>query len=263
MSSVVLGVEQSDVLQGGSITFTQLFETFIGSGQASPASGVTITIAAAPTPGGGSGTPVAQTSSGIISVNGSSYSYSWTVASSVQPGDYLVTWAGTGGANGSTPLTYEQYVTVAQLPSAGITPAPGVYATYAQYQNWSGDQTTPPNVVTPMLLRASEDIDRALMGAVYPVNANGQPTDALVIDVIMRATCAQAQWLIADNDPAGLKRMYSQTSVGGVQATRAKAATAPDMPPLAPRALQILHTWGVLPSAVLIAWLWRRRPTLR
>lgn len=253
MSSVILGQEQADVLQGGQITLYQLFETWIGSGQACPASGVTISIVAATTPGAGAGSPVPATSSGILDVGDSSnYSYPWTVPATVAPGDYLVTWTGTGGQNGSTVLAYTQALTVAAI-SSGL-PAPGVYATCAQYQAWSGDITTPEQLVLTNLQRASEDLDRALMGAVYAVNASGQPTDAMVIDVFMRACCAQAQYLIADNDPAGMKRIYSQTSIAGVSATRAKDAQAPSMPPLAPRALQILHVNGVLPSAVLIAW---------
>jgi hypothetical protein len=252
MSSVILGQEQSDVLQGGQITLYQLFETWIGSGQAAPASGVTIAITAATTPGGGTGTPVPATQSGILWVDDANYSYPWTVPAAAAPGDYLVTWTGTGGQDGATVLTYTQSLTVAAI-SSGL-PAPGVYATPAQYMAWSGDTATPLSMVQVNLQRASEDLDRALMGAVYAVNASGQPTDAMVIDVFMRACCAQCQYLIADNDPAGMKRIYSQTSVAGVQASRAKDQQALAMPPLAPRALQILHTNGVLPSAVLIAW---------
>lgn len=253
MSSVILGQEQQDVLQGGQITLYQLFETWIGSGQACPASGVTIAITAATTPGGGQGTPVPATSAGILDVGDSSnYSYPWICPASVAAGDYLVTWTGTGGADGATVLTYTQTLTVAAIPSG--LPAPGVYATPAQYMAWSGDTATPLAVVQVKLQRASEDLDRALMGAVYAVNASGQPTDAMVIDVFMRACCAQCQFLIADNDDANVKRMYSQTNVGGVLATRAKDMQALSMPPLCPRALSILHTNGVLPSAVLIAW---------
>jgi len=252
-SGDVLGAELSDVLAGGSITFSQLFETFAGSGQGAPASGVTIAITASPAPGGGSGNPVPATSSGILNVaGGASYSYAWLVPAATPPGDYIVTWTGTGGSNGSTVLTYSQSVTVAVVPPS--VPAPGVYATPAQYRAWSGDSVTPALMLPSKLQRASEDIDRALMGAVYPTNASGMPTDALAIDVIMRATCAQAQWLIGEGDDAGLKRQYAQTSVGGVTSTRVASMTALPMPPLCPRALSILHVSGIVPSAALIAW---------
>jgi hypothetical protein len=252
VSSVLLGQEQADVLQGGQVVFTQLFETWIGSGQAAPAAGVTIAITAPDTPGAGTGDPLPATSAGLVSVDGANYTYTWIAPAATAPGDYLVTWTGTGGADGATVLTYTQTVTVAAI-SSGL-PAPGQYATPAQYMNWSGDTSTPYQVIMTNLMRASEDLDMALMGAVYTVNGSGQPTDPQVIDVFMRACCAQAQFLIADNDPAGVKRQYSQTNIAGVQATRAKDMQALSLPPLCPRALQILHVSGVVPSAMLIAW---------
>jgi hypothetical protein len=247
--SLILGAEQSDVLQGAQILLTQLFETYPGSGQGASASGVTIGITAASTPGGGSGTPVATTSAGLATVSGSSYSYTWSCLASTVPGDYLVTWTGTVAG---TLLTYAQSVTVAAIPPS--TPAPGQYATVQQYQAWSGDASTPASMVSVKLMRASEDIDSYLIAAVYPVNANGMPTDAMAIDAFMRACCAQAQFLIADNDDAGVKRQYMTTSVSGVSATRVAAMTAMSLPPLSSRAASILHTAGVLPNAVLVAW---------
>ena len=172
--------------------------------------------------------------------------------------EWGMTFLGTLGTNApfvgllGTVLTYAQAVTVAAIASG--VPAAGVYANPGQYLAWSGDSSTPEWIVLVKLQRASEDIDRALMGAVYPVNANGMPTDPMVIDVLMRATFAQAQWLIGDNDDSGLKRQYLSTSVGGVSQTRAASMAALEMPPLAPRALSILHVSGVVPSAALIAW---------
>jgi hypothetical protein len=247
--SLILGQEQSDVLQAAQILLTQLFETYPGSGQGGAASGVQVQITAATTPGGGVGTPVALTSAGVTTVGGSSYQYTWSCPASTEPGDYLVTWTGTVGG---TLLTYSQSVTVAAMP--GSTPAPGQYATVQQYQSWSGDTSTPIPMVATWLMRASEDMDAYLIGAVYPVNQNGMPTDAMAIDAFMRACCAQCQFLIGDNDPAGLKRQYVSTSAGGVSAVRAAAMTALQFPPLGPRAASILHTAGVLPNAPLVAW---------
>lgn len=249
MSSLVLGQEQSDVLQGAQILLTQLFETYPGSGQGAPASDVQIQIAAATTPGAGEGTPVPATSDGLLTVDGCNYQYTWACLASQEPGDYLVTW--TGDVSG-TALTYGQAVTVAAMPA--FTPSPGQYASAEQYQAWSGDCSTPVSMVATMLMRASEDIDEYLIGAVYPTNANGMPADAMVIDAFMRACCAQCAYLLADNDPAGVKRQYTATSVAGVSATRAAAMTALSFPPLGPRAASILHVAGVLPNAVLVAW---------
>lgn len=249
MSFTILGNQVSDVLQGAQITLTNLFETFPGSGQGGTASGVTISISASPTPGGGSGIPVPATSTGITALSPGLYQYVWSCPAAQATGDYLVTWTGTVGGQTET---YIQAVTVAVIPSP--VPAPGVYATFFQYQQWSGDTLTPVPLVQVMLRRASEAMDHYLIGAVYRTNANGMPTDPMLIDVLVRATCAQTQHMLADNDPAGIKRQYVSTSMGGVSQTRAAAMTAMTFPPLAPQAAAILHDAGVLGSAALINW---------
>ena len=68
------------------------------------------------------------------------------------------------------------------------------------------------------------------------------------------ATCALCQYLLADIDPTGVKHQYTSTIVGGVQAVRVPSTLAPQFPLLGPRAAQILHVSGVLPSAAMIAW---------
>jgi hypothetical protein len=250
MGSLLLGGLQSDVLQGGQLTLYNQFETFVDSGYKAPASDVTIGITAAVgTPGAGAGTPVPTTSDGLQSADQANYSYTWACDAEQTPGDYLVTW--TGVVNGVT-QTYGQAVTVAAVGLG--TPSPGVYASVAQYQAWSGDTVTPVSRVTTTLQRATEDIDMAAMAAVYDTNANGMPTDPAVINIFMRACCAQCQYLLADNDPAGIKGKYSSTSMGGVSQTRVAALTGQPMPLLGPRATQILHVNGVLPSAVLVSW---------
>lgn len=249
MSNTILGSRQSDVLQGAQITLTNLFETYPGSGQGGTATGVTIGITAAATPGGGSGTPVPPTSVGVAALSVSLYQFVWSCPSGQPVGDYLVTWSGTVNAVAET---YVQTVTVAAVASGA--PAPGVYATVAAYRAWSGDQFTPDDSVSVMLQRASEAMDHYLVGAVYRTNANGMPTDPMLIDVLSRATSAQCQFMLADNDPTGVKRQYSSTSMGGVSTSRVGAMTAMTFPPLAPQAAAILHTAGVLGSAALISW---------
>jgi hypothetical protein len=49
-------------------------------------------------------------------------------------------------------------------------------------------------------------IDVALIGAVYPTDADGMPTNPEHTDVIMQAACAQAQFEIANDDPAHVKQ---------------------------------------------------------
>ena len=249
--SMILGNQQSDVAQGGQVQLTNMFETSKGSTQGAPASGVTISIDATTltTPGAGFGTPLPATSTGLQTVDTINWTYLWNAPWLQYPGDYLVTWTGT--VAGVT-ATYYSTVTVATTFTGA--PAPGLYANAQQYRAWSGDQYTPDQVVIPLMWRASEDIDNAIVAAVYPVNQNGLPTQPFVVDAFMRATCAQAQFLIADNDPSGVKRMYQSVNVGGLSYTRAKGMTTSAFPLLCPRAAEILHVAGVLPSAVLVNW---------
>lgn len=232
------------VVPGGAVTFQQRFETTFGSGVDQPVSGVTVTITPA-----GSTTPIlGPTGTGVVASGPAVFTYTWQAAVSTTPGGYLVTFTGTG-PNG--PITYTQAVVVAAPPSP--VPMPGVYATVAQYQEWSGDSFTPATMVGVTLRRASEVLDYYLKGAVYATDADSMPVDAGVIDVFMRATCAQCQFMLAGNDPAFVKSQYASTNVGGLSITRTAAAQG-RLPPLAPMAAVILGTAGVLPGAPLVNW---------
>jgi hypothetical protein len=233
------------VLPGGAVTFMQLFETYYGSGIPQQVSGVTITI----TPAGSSVALLGPTGTGITTGDSMTFSYQWLPAVSTPPGDCLVTWTATGL---SGTVTYTQAVTVAVRPSA--TPSPGVYATIAQYQNWSGDTLTPGNLVAVTLRRASEVIDWALTGASYVTDADSMPTDPGIIDIFCRATCAQCQFMLANNDLANVKSQYAWTNMGTTQVTRTKSAQGQTFPPLAPHAAMILSTVGALPGAPLLGW---------
>jgi hypothetical protein len=241
----------SDVWPGGQILFTVQFETYLNSGQACAASDVTIGIAAADG-GTGTGTPLATTSTGVLGggVEGL-YNYTWSPATDVAPGDYLVTWTGVRASDAAT-VAYVQVCTVAAVPAP--SPAPGVYATYAQYVAEIGDTWTPQAIVSAALRKASKDIDRALIAAVYRTDADGMPQDAVVADTIMRATCAQAEYRVAHMDPAGVKFEYGSSNVGGVSVSRSPAMTGIAFYPIAPDALSILHVDGVLPAAPLVNW---------
>lgn len=233
------------VLPGGAVTLEVMFETWYGSAVPQPVTGVTVTITAV-----GATSPVlGPTSAGITTVDQATYTYQWLPPTSTTPGDYSVAFTGTG-PNGT--ITYTQAVTVAAVPDP--SPAPGAYATVGQYQAWSGDKFSPNDLVTIALRRASEVIDRALIGAVYATDANSMPTDPGVIDVFMRATCAQAQFILANNDFANVKSQYATTSMGGVSQTRAQTAQNQVFPPLASQAAAILQVAGVLPGAPLVNW---------
>lgn len=241
----------SDVFPGGSVEFIVQFESSVNSGQATGVSGATITITASDAPDSGTGTPVAATSTGIAQLGEGLLAYTWTPAESTVPGSYLVTWTGTRASDGMV-TTYSQAVNVAANPEA--VPLPGVYASVAQYRGWSGDQWTPAQIISVKLQRATEDMDVALVAAVYRTDADGMPLDAMLANVLARATSAQCQYLLAQNDDSGIKREYTSTSVGGVSATRAASMTGGALQPLGPRALGILRINGVLPAAPLISW---------
>lgn len=233
------------VSPGGTVTLTQAFETARGSGIPQPVSDVTITITLA-----ADGTRVlGPTADGLQSTAESAFTYEWAPADGTTPGDYVAAFAGTGPDG---VLTYQQVVTVAAPPS--LTPAPGQYATVDQYREYTGDTWTPGGRVQVTLRRASEVIDRALVGARYAVDANGMPTDPGILNVFTRATSAQAEFMLANNDPANVKSQYASTNVGGVSGTRTASAQGQAFPPLAPGAAQVLHTVGALPGAPLLGW---------
>jgi len=230
---------------GGQIVLAAQFQTYAGSGFEQAVSSPNITITSVSS----GAVVVATTSTGIIAADSATFNYTWQPATTVAPGDYTVLWSATGP---SGTLTLSQTVTISAPPSQ--TPGPGVYATVAQYQAWSGDTITPTSLVTPALRRCSEIIDLYVIGAVYATDPDGLPTDASTIDAFMRATCAQCAYELAVNDPAKIKTQYASTSMGGVAQTRASGAQNQIMPPLAPQAAAIMRMTGILPSAPLVSW---------
>ena len=129
-----------------------------------------------------------------------------------------------------------------------------VYATVADYQTWSGDVITPAPRVSFLLARASEHIDRALVGAVYTIDPNGYPTDAMLLDVVNRAVCAQVAFLIDYDDDHGAKQRFQSVMVGNVSFQRAAGTAGNAQIPIGPNALDILRNSGALPTAPMINW---------
>lgn len=129
-----------------------------------------------------------------------------------------------------------------------------VYATVGNYRTWSQDAITPDARVTWLLARASEDIDRALIGAIYPVDANSMPTDPTDIQTFQDATCAQAAFRQDMSDDTGAASRNDSTSIGGISIHRAAGTAAQAMPPLGPEALKILHLAGAVGVAAMTNW---------
>lgn len=233
------------VQPGGSVTFTQLFETFYGSGIPQPVTGVSVTVT--PVPSGSS--VYGPSGADITTTDDATYMFQWFPAAGTEPGDYLVTFTATSQSGA---LTYTQAVTVTAPES--LLPQPGAYATIAQYRTETGDQWTPDSLVGPVLRRATDVIDWAITGAVYPVDGNGMPSRAPDALLFARATCAQCQFMLADNDPTGVKAQYASTNAGGVSVSRTAAAQAQVYPRLAPAAAVILQNAGPLPGAPYVGW---------
>ena len=78
-------------------------------------------------------------------------------------------------------------------------------------------------------------IDEALTGAVYPVDADGMPTQPSHIANFMRGCCAQVAFQIGNNDPQNLKPQYSSVGLAGVTQARVMSAHGGVLPRLAQR----------------------------
>ena len=122
-----------------------------------------------------------------------------------------------------------------------------VYATLQQYRDETRDSATPDAKVEDKLPRASLRLDELLIGAFYDTDDTGAPTDELTAEVFMRATCAQAQFMVARDDDTGAKGGMQNVSVGGVSYSRAQESTGVGADRFAPEAVSILRTEGILP----------------
>ncbi len=131
-----------------------------------------------------------------------------------------------------------------------------MYATLADYRAYTGDAVTPDPRVTALLTMASEDLDgQALVGAVYTTDPQGYPADAGLLDVLMKATCRQVQFMLDMDDDTGVKQRLDSVRVGSLSFTRGKSTgVGAGMYPIGPRALALLHGAGVLPTAPMINW---------
>ncbi|WP_189981333.1 hypothetical protein, partial [Streptomyces capoamus] len=90
-----------------------------------------------------------------------------------------------------------------------------VYATPEQLAIYTG--TSAPEGVDRLLARASEDVDAALLTAVYDVDDDGDPTDPAVVTALRDAVCAQVEWQLATGDDGtGAAGQWDSVSIGPV-----------------------------------------------
>ncbi|MGW3511181.1 hypothetical protein [Streptomyces sp. NPDC000994] len=126
-----------------------------------------------------------------------------------------------------------------------------VYATPEDLTAWTGRPA--PDDAERMLARASEDVDDALLTAVYRTDEAGMPTNPKIRRALADATCAQVEYqTAAGDDGTGAAGRWGSVSIGPVRLGDRKdggpqAAGGVD---LAPRAHRALTRAGLLPGVV-------------
>ncbi|MGW8876383.1 hypothetical protein [Streptomyces mirabilis] len=122
-----------------------------------------------------------------------------------------------------------------------------VYATPEQV--WTGQ---PPADADRLLARASEDIDDALLTAVYRTDSADMPTDPKVVTALAEAVRAQIEyWAATGDDGTGAAGRWDSVSIGPVSLSgRKDAPAAAGDVDLAPRAHRALTRAGLLPGVI-------------
>lgn len=130
-------------------------------------------------------------------------------------GEWLERWQVTGTGKS------KKRAVLRVAPDPFITPSGArVYATTADYA--AHLVATTPAGARRALLEASRDIEKLLLCAVYPVDANLKPTDAEHIKAFRDATCMQAEYLRENSDEFGVgAAQYHQMSIATINLTRA------------------------------------------
>ncbi|MFD9813715.1 hypothetical protein [Streptomyces sp. NPDC059080] len=127
------------------------------------------------------------------------------------------------------------------------------YATREQLAAYLG--TAVPNDAERLIARASEDIDAALLTAVYRTDEMGYPVEARIRAALASAVCAQVEyWLATGEDGTGTGEQWDAVSIGPVSLSGRSSSPSPPVVggvELAPRAYRALHMAGLLPGDVL------------
>lgn len=218
------------VAQGRTIVLPVTWLAYEG-GPAVTVTGVTIEIL----PTAGPPAVVGPTSVGVTTPAPGHNSYAWTVAVDQAPGDYLAVWRGLDPQGDE--VTATDTITVHEH-----IPVPGAYATVQDLTEYLGH--TPANAAQ-LLVRASRDVDRALLCAVY------DPADPDVVQALREATCEQVAGYLDSGELTGtgaaptmsgftigkLSVQHTPGAGGGQQASRVAG--------LWPQAWQVLQAAGL------------------
>lgn len=144
----------------------------------------------------------------------------WTITPYVltAPGEWIETWTVTGKGRGVASLVR----TVEAQPAA--VQYPGSYASSAQFYGYTGAQGPRPDSLGLLLRRASRDVDRALITAVYSLtDYTRDSTEAnprTVADALAEATIEQACSRIAMGQEDGIAAGFHAMQIGSVNLTR-------------------------------------------
>ncbi|MDJ1136218.1 hypothetical protein [Streptomyces iconiensis] len=125
-----------------------------------------------------------------------------------------------------------------------------VYATPEQLTAWTG--TPAPPGAERLLARASEDVDDALLTAVYTTDEQGMPTHPGTVQALADAACAQVEYQLATGDDGtGAAGRWSSVSIGPVSLSgrRDEPRSTSDVD-LAPRAARALKRAGLVPGVI-------------
>ncbi|MGW7197224.1 hypothetical protein [Streptomyces chryseus] len=127
---------------------------------------------------------------------------------------------------------------------------PRVYATPEQLTAWTGQPA--PTDADRLLARASEDVDDALLAAIYDTDAQGMPTEPDVVQALADATCAQVEYQQETGDSGtGAAGQWDNVKIGPVALSgRRSSPQSAGSVDLAPRAGRALARAGLLPGVI-------------
>lgn len=135
------------------------------------------------------------------------------------PGIWHLLWTVTGPGAG----TYVDIIDVA--PTGYLPVAPRSYATTTQLANYlygtSSDPQPLPDDAEGRLGRATARIDRCLKSAIYPVDANGEPTLDEHKAALAEAVCELVAWWVDTGDESGAMSAGGSVTAGQISLSRA------------------------------------------
>lgn len=132
-----------------------------------------------------------------------------------------------------------------------------IYATSAEYETYTGAVPAPAGIAK-MLADASRMLDSKVFRLCwYEVDTvTGMPTNALVVEAFMEATCAQAEWGDEVGDTTGAAGVgYGNVKIGSVQLGRSVTAVSGDDSPgrqIAPKAWDSLRSPDLTPDIFML-----------